>query len=107
MAFLTHLVAIAFGALLTWWLLRGRDTAKAGSDTPAPTTSGTPPDKMLAEDPELDARIIEFISSNRVFHINDVCQRIEHPKGSRFVRAHFHRLMDLGHIRYREMRYQV
>ncbi|MCU0793883.1 MAG: hypothetical protein MUE42_13755, partial [Opitutaceae bacterium] len=64
-------------------------------------------DPMCAPDLDLDAEIIAYISENEVFHINDVCRAIEHPKGARFVRAHFHQLMEQGKIRYRNMLYTI
>lgn len=62
---------------------------------------------MGAVDLDLDAAILEYLSENQVFHINDVCRAIEHPKGARFVRAHFHQLMEQGKIRYRNMLYTI
>jgi hypothetical protein len=64
-------------------------------------------DPTLDRDDDLDARIIEYVATNDVYHINDACEAIEHTKGSRFVRGHFHKLMDEGKITYRELRYRV
>lgn len=107
---LTHLLAFAAGAVLVWFLRPKPAAAEKPASAPpfpvkaAPDAGGDP---MQATDLDLDAAIIEFISDNRVFHINDVCRAIEHPKGSRFVRAHFHRLMEQGKIRYRNMTYTI
>lgn len=100
---LTHLLAFAAGAALVYFLVKPAATA-----APAPTTPPAPgADPMLAPDLDLDAEILEYITENQVFHINDVCRAIEHPKGARFVRAHFHQLMEQGKIRYRNMVYSI
>ena len=100
---LTHLLAFAAGAALVWLFCK---TARPASTADLAPPAGKP-DPMCATDLDLDADIIAFISENQVFHINDVCRSIEHPKGARFVRAHFHRLMEQGKIRYRDMRYMI
>ena len=101
---LTHVLAFAAGAALVYFLVK-----PAASASPAPTSPPPAPgvDPMLAPDLDLDADIIEYITENQVFHINDVCRAIEHPKGARFVRAHFHQLMEQGKIRYRNMVYSI
>lgn len=102
---LSHLLAFAAGAVLVYFVLR-RSAADAPT-VPALTTTPDVSDPMCAPDLDLDAQIIEYISDNQVFHINDVCRAIEHPKGARFVRAHFHQLMSQGKIRYRNMLYTI
>lgn len=97
---LTHVLAFAVGAALVWFLRRG---APPAPPAPAPVDD----DPMRAPDPELDAEIIEYIGENRVFHINDICLALEHPKGARFVRAHVHKLLEEGKIRYRNMVYSI
>jgi hypothetical protein len=100
---LTHFLAFAAGAALVYFLVN-----PAASATPTPSEPASPgADPMLATDLDLDADIIEYITENQVFHINDVCRAIEHPKGARFVRAHFHQLMEQGKIRYRNMVYSI
>lgn len=105
MPLLTHLLAFAFGAILVW-LLR-KSPAPAAEPAVIPADAPTNGDPMRAPDLDLDADIIAYISDNQVFHINDVCRAIEHPKGARFVRAHFHQLMEQGKIRYRNMVYSI
>ena len=111
---LSHLIAFAAGAAIVYLLCRA--SANASSST-APVTfhvDSTPAlvdtadsDSMRTPDADLDADIIEYIADNQVFHINDVCVAIAHPKGARFVRAHFHQLMEQGKIRYRNMLYTI
>ena len=103
----THLLAFAAGAVVVYFILRrSADTPVAApAALPADTSAGGDP--MRAPDLDLDAEIIAYISENQVFHINDVCRAIEHPKGARFVRAHFHQLMEQGKIRYRNMLYTI
>lgn len=98
----SELLAFAAGAALVWYLRR--PAAGAPASTAPVDASGDP---MRARDPDLDAAIIEYIGDNRVFHINDICQAIEHPKGSRFVRAHVHMLLEQGKIRYLNMVYTI
>lgn len=108
---LTALVSFALGALICWIVVGGRrsaGSAAAPARGPGSSTSvDETPDAMRAPDPELDAAILEYVSSHEVFHINDVCGAIEHPKGARFVRTHFHQLMERGDIQYSHMRYRV
>ncbi len=102
---LTHLLAFAAGAALVWFLVR-----RSAPAAPAVVETSSPPgapDPMRAPDADLDAAIIEYVGDNRVYHINDICQAIEHPKGSRFVRAHVHLLLEQGKVRYRNMLYTV
>ncbi len=105
---LMHLLSFAAGAGIVYvWLTLRRTTApqpgaeRASSGTLSPMRASAPSDE------ELEARIIEYLSSNVVYHINDLCQSLEHPKGARYVRSHFHKLMEQGKIRYRDMVYTV
>jgi|GEM_PF-2807366 Uncharacterized protein involved in formation of curli polymers len=100
----THLLAFAAGALLVW-LLRRSSAAPVAAPAPEPLPAGDDP--MRAPDLDLDADIIEYVGENEVFHINDICRAIEHPKGARFVRAHVHMLLEQGKIRYRNMVYTI
>ncbi len=108
---LSHLFAFVAGAALVYALCRASaaspaaSAAKPGAMPSAPAAPGG--DSMREPDIDLDAAIIEYITDNQVFHINDVCRAIEHPKGARFVRAHFHQLMEQGKIRYRNMLYTI
>lgn len=105
---ITHILAFVAGAVLVWLLRKPAAPAPTASARPAvPAGNEDDADKMRAPDLELDAAILEYISENQVFHINDVCRAIEHPKGARFVRAHFHLLMEQGKIRYRNMVYSI
>jgi len=99
---LSLIIAFLLGAACAWWLRRPKAVSGA-----APASSDSSPDIMLARDDDLDAAIMEYVASNRVYHINDICRAIEHPKGARFVRAHFHQLMDEGKIRYRNSVYST
>ncbi|MBC8011441.1 MAG: hypothetical protein H7067_15260 [Burkholderiales bacterium] len=101
----THLLAFIVGAALVYFLVK-----RAAPAAPSPSAAATVApgiDPMRAPDLDLDAEILEYITDNQVFHINDVCRAIEHPKGARFVRAHFHHLMEQGKIRYRNMVYSI
>lgn len=106
MALITHLAAFAAGAAIVWYLRRS-----AAAPAPAAPVSAYPgdgrDDPMRAPDADLDAAIIEYIGDNQVFHINDICRALEHPKGARFVRAHVHMLLEQGKIRYRNMTYSI
>lgn len=104
---LTEILSFAAGAALVWYLRR--PAAPAGSPATASVSSrdAGPADPMRAPDGDLDADIIEYVGDNQVFHINDICRAIEHPKGARFVRAHVHMLLEQGKIRYRNMLYTI
>ena len=103
---LTHLLAFAIGAVLVWFLRRPSAPAATASPVTA-ASAGAGTDPMRAPDADLDADILEYVSDNQVFHINDICQALEHPKGSRFVRAHVHLLLEQGKIRYVNMTYRI
>ena len=102
---ITHLVAFAAGglAVFLWMSIRSPNTP-ATATPPAAGDRATPPP---TSDEDLEARIIEYLSSNVVYHINDLCQSLEHPKGARYVRSHFHKLMEEGKIRYKDMVYTI
>lgn len=104
---ISELIAFAAGAALVWYIRRPKDSAAqlAAEASAADTANATDP--MRAPDLDLDAAIIEYIGENEVFHINDICHAIEHPKGARFVRAHVHMLLEQGKIRYRNMVYTI
>lgn len=108
---LSHLIAFAAGALLVWFFGRRAAAAAASASANSGAAQATPAaagaDPMRAPDVDLDASIIEYIGENQVYHINDICEAIEHPKGSRFVRAHVHLLLEQGKIRYYDMLYRV
>lgn len=100
--FLSLVVAFLLGAAFAWWLRRAK--------RPAPPVAAAAPaaaSVAAVRDEDLDAAIIEYLSSNQVYHINDVCRAIEHPQGARYVRAHFHKLMEEGKIRYQNMVYTI
>lgn len=102
---LTELLAFAAGAALVWYLRR--PAAPAAASANVSTGAAGAADPMRAADADLDADIIEYVGDNEVFHINDICRAIEHPKGARFVRAHVHMLLEQGKIRYRNMIYTI
>jgi len=102
---ITHLVAFAAGGLAVFlWMSSRSSTTPATSTPPAAGKRAAPPP---TSDDDLEARIIEYLSSNVVYHINDLCQSLEHPKGARYVRSHFHKLMEEGKIRYKNMVYTI
>lgn len=112
MSLLTHLLVLLVGLALGWAIFGRR--AVAAVETPKVTTKpaaalreGAAGGPMEAEDEELDAKIFAYVSEHEVYHINDVCVALEHPKGARFVRTRFHRLMERGEIVYRELQYRV
>jgi hypothetical protein len=112
MSLLTHLLVLLVGLALGWAIF-GRRAGEA-AETPSAGTKVRPvliDDRaggpMDAEDAELDARIFAYVSEYEVYHINDVCVALEHPKGARFVRTRFHRLMERGEIVYRDLQYRV
>lgn len=96
---ITHLIAFIGGCItvVLWRALRRRP---AGVETPELPVGEKPP-----SDEDLDAAILNYISTNRVYHINDLCQALHHPKGARYVRGRFHKLMELGKIKYQDMTY--
>lgn len=102
---ISELLAFAAGAALVWYLRRPE--ASAAATPPVIDGPSGAADPMRAPDPDLDADIIEYVGDNQVFHINEICRAIEHPKGARFVRAHVHLLLEQGKIRYRNMVYTV
>lgn len=103
MSFPTLVLAVATALLAVMVVrLRRENAVLRAAARPQPAL-----DPTLERDDDLDARIIEYVATNDVYHINDACEAIEHPKGSRFVRGHFHKLMDEGKINYRELRYRV
>lgn len=104
---ITELLAFAAGAALVWYLRRPAAPAPLPAAEAPAAAASTAADPMRAPDADLDADIIEYIGDNQVFHINDICRAIEHPKGSRFVRAHVHLLLEQGKIRYRNMVYTI
>jgi len=102
---ITHLVAFAAGGLAVFlWMSSRSSNTPAAPTSPAVDALGSRPP---TSDDDLEARIIEYLSSNVVYHINDLCQSLEHPKGARYVRAHFHKLMEEGKIRYKDMVYTI
>ncbi|MBE7539615.1 MAG: hypothetical protein HS122_14550 [Opitutaceae bacterium] len=96
---ITHLIAFLAGCItvVLWRAIRRK--------TPAGDSIVLPGREDMPSDDELDAAILEYISSNRVYHINDLCQALHHPKGARHVRGHFHKLMEQGRIKYQDMTY--
>ena len=106
MSLLTLLFTFAVGLAVGWLLFRG--TAAPATAVPAAQPTLPPDDEAtLPADPELEGKIFAYVSEHEVYHINDVCQALEHPQGARYVRAHFHRLMERGEIVYRDLRYRV
>lgn len=106
MSLLTLLFTFAAGLAVGWLLFRGATAATSALPPVQPTP---PPDDetALPPDPELEGKIFAYVSEHDVYHINDVCQALEHPQGARYVRAHFHRLMERGEVVYRDLRYRV
>jgi len=98
---MTHLIAFIAGCVFIalWQTLRQKP-----SSTPV---ARLPAEDRVTSDDELEASILAYISINRVHHINDLCQALEHPKGARYVRGFFHKLMEQGKIRYRDMVYTI
>jgi len=70
--------------------------------TPTPPP---PPEPTSPSEKELEAEILRYLTTHHVYHINDLCQAIAHPKGARHIRGQFHRLMEEGKIQYRDMIY--
>jgi hypothetical protein len=106
MSLLTLLFTFAVGLAVGWMLFRGPG-ATAATPPPAQPTLPTDDEDALPRDLELEGKIFAYVSEHEVYHINDACQALEHPRGARYVRAHFHRLMERGEIVYRDMRYRV
>ncbi len=96
---ITHLIAFLAGCItvVLWQAMRRKPAM--GEPLVLPGNDNLPSDE------ELDAAILGYIASNRVYHINDLCQALHHPKGARHVRAHFHKLMEQGRIQYKDMTY--
>lgn len=112
MSLLTHLLVLLVGLVLGWAIFGRR--AGEGAQTRGVATKARPvliEDRIGgptdAEDAELDAKIFAYVSEHDVYHINDVCGALEHPKGARFVRTRFHRLMERGDIVYRDLQYRA
>jgi hypothetical protein len=112
MSLITHIFFLLVGFALSWVIFGRR--AGGGAKTPSAATKARPVlienqvgGPMDAEDAELDAKIFTHVSEHEVYHINDVCAALEHPKGARFVRTRFHRLMERGDIVYRDLQYRV
>lgn len=99
LSMITHLIAFIAGCItvVLWRALRQRPPEGAALELPGG-------EKMPSDD-DLDAAILNYISTNRVYHINDLCQALHHPKGARYVRGRFHKLMELGKIKYQDMTY--
>jgi len=107
MSLLTLLFTFAGGLAVGWMLFRGSNpTAPSVTPTAQPNLPAAD-DAALPVDRELEGQIFAYVSEHEVYHINDVCQALEHPQGARYVRAHFHRLMERGEIVYRDLRYRV
>jgi len=99
LSMITHLIAFIAGCItvILWRALRQKTPGGAAIELPG---SEKPP-----SDDDLDKAILDYISTNRVYHINDLCQALHHPKGARYVRGRFHKLMELGKIKYQDMTY--
>ena len=105
---LTHLLSFLAGALVVYVWMTLRRPAQAWSPSAQnPDIHGQRTPLPGPTDEQLEERIIEYLTTNVVYHINDLCQSLEHPKGARYVRGQFHKLMEQGKIRYKDMVYTI